>query len=82
MYEAWHTRSACGLQQVMRAFDVGLHKRRGIFDAAIDMALSREVNDGITTAHLLDHATIADVHLHELAAAVAQCGLRFLRLPA
>ncbi len=80
MHEARHARLAARLQQVVRAIDVGAHEGRRVFDAAIDVALGGKVNHRIAAAHLLEHAAIADVHLHELAAAFAQLRLKVLQI--
>ena len=69
VHEARHAGCSAGLQHVVRTFDVGANECRRVFDAAVHMAFGGEVNDRIAAAHHVQHAAIADIHLHKLAAA-------------
>ncbi len=45
------------------------------------MALGGKVNHRIAAAHRVHHLAIANVHLHELAAAIAQLRLEIFEIP-
>src|SRR5579863_1531547 len=76
MHEARHAGGAAGLKQIVRAVDIGAHEGRSILNAAIDVALRGEVDDGIAPADLLRDGGIADIHLHKMAMASAQLGFK------
>src|SRR5271167_492748 len=80
MDKSRHPRFAAGLNQVVRSVHVGAHKRRRVFDAAINVALGGKMDHPITSSELIQDRAIADVHLHELATSLLQCWLKVLEI--
>src|SRR5262249_5366731 len=73
LQEARHFELASGVEQDLRADDVGSHKGSGIHNAAIDMALGREVDDARNALgyDLLNNVAVSDVAMDEAIARIA-----------
>ena len=72
--EPAHTRGARRLEQPQRPDDVHVEERLGRQDAAIDVALGREVHDGLdlVTLQRVEHRrAVADISAHEDVSGVA-----------
>src|SRR5262249_41677185 len=80
--EAFHVEHAGGLQQVQSAQHIGLHKRAGVLDAAVDVAFGREMEDGVYPGAdgVADGNWIGDVAVNKLVARVSVQVLQIIRI--
>src|SRR5262245_6246269 len=67
-----HGKLAGGIEEDLRSYDIGAHKRGRVMDAAIHMALSREVKQGSDAAadDAADRFPIGNVALDKAVARV------------